>query len=169
MFFELVVHPWSWLVTVLGAPGAPAWAPPDGAAPVLDGTRGPGEGAVAFDVAFGEVAARLSCRRSPGLSGITHEAVIDAARGRVRVGGRYRIGQPWSFRVDVDRGGGWQQVGAGGPGAADPWYRANSAAIAAVVAVLRGAAPDSRLFDWDRALELDRLAQRRLHDGGWRW
>jgi hypothetical protein len=162
MFFELTVHPWSWLVTLLGAAAEPATALP--ASPGGNGS------AVAIDVAFGGISGRLSCGRSPGLSGISHKVVIDAAAGRLRVLGRYRIGQPWSFRVDVDQGAGWQQVGAEHPHAGqDPWYRANAAAIAAAVAVVRGAPADARLFDWDRALDLDRLAQRRLRDGGWRW
>jgi predicted dehydrogenase len=112
MFFELVVHPWSWLVTLLGA--APGQASAGWAGPALHDDPGMAEPAgtdrdeavVAIDMACGEVEGRLSCGRRPGMSGIAHEAVIEAARGRVRVGGRYRIGEPWSFRVDVDRGAG---------------------------------------------------------------
>ena len=165
MFFELVVHPWSWLVTLLGAPR--------GLRPVGSTGLAQGAHATSIEVGFGEVAGRVSCRRRPGLAGIAHEVVLEGDRGQVRVSGRYRVGGPWLFHAEIDTGAGWNPLDTGpdlGPeDGGDPWYRANATAIAAAVAAVRGGPLDRRLFDWDRALGMDRVAQAQLRAGGWAW
>jgi hypothetical protein len=106
----------------------------------------------------------LTSRHEPGLDGLRHEVLLHGEHGRLAVSGRYRRGQWWWFdppALMVD-GAAAEPLGGPEPARDDPWYRANAHAIGAVVATLRGAPPDPRLFDWDRALAMDRAIQAAL-------
>jgi myo-inositol 2-dehydrogenase / D-chiro-inositol 1-dehydrogenase len=153
-FLELVPHPWSWLVTLLG--------PVTEAGPAA---HAPGEPVVA--VRCGGVPVTLAARHEPGLGGLRHAVVLVGERGRLTVAGRYRIGEPWRFDPPRwDRPGApTESVGEPEEGPGDPWYRANARAVAAVVAAVRGEPASPLLFDWDRALALDRAAQAGLVPG----
>lgn len=143
MLFELVPHPLSWLVTILGAPEP---------TPVLWGSRSRG-----VAVLCGGVPVELACLPFPGLDGLRHEVVLETDAGRLELRGTYREGSTWVFEAPCLRtpGGDVQLLGDPESGVVDPWYQANERAIAAVVDVLRGGSPDARLVDWDTAVRKD--------------
>lgn len=148
-FFELVPHPWSWLVGLTGPPSRGVHVRADGAD-------------VTIEVLCGSVPIELTCARDPGLHGLRHEVLVEAAQGQVQVRGTYREGRPWVFEPPVVvTPGGHRVLGEAESGPGDPWYRANARAIGGVVAGLRGTA-DPRLFDWATALAMDVAAQEAL-------
>lgn len=160
MFVDLMVHPWSWVVTLLG--------PPSPARPgVLLAGAANCDKHCGFPVECGQVPTTLTCTRSPGLGGIRHEARLTGDRGSLTVTGQYRVGQDWVFQppqLHVDQIGTapdrqTQTLGGVEAGPGDPWYRANARAIAAAVTALRGGLFTPELFDWERALALDIVAQ----------
>ncbi|HEX6886789.1 MAG TPA: Gfo/Idh/MocA family oxidoreductase [Candidatus Nanopelagicales bacterium] len=154
MWFELVPHPWSWLVTLLGAPAAaePGSDPPGVLADAVDLTIG---------ARCGDVPLRLTAAPSPGLHGIRHRVLLRGSLGRLELTGRFRVGEPWRFDAPrISRADGTLRLlGKAEAGHGDPWYRANARAIAAVVAAVRGEAPSPLLFSWERALALDLAAR----------
>jgi predicted dehydrogenase len=159
MWFELVPHPWSWLVTLLGAP-APAEQranPPAAMAAPPDRT---------IWAHCGDVPVRLAAVASPGVHGIRHRVVLHGSRGELELSGRFRVGEPWRFEGPrVSRADGTVVLlGEAEAGPGDPWYRANARAIAAVVAAVRGEPPSPLLFSWERALALDLAARPGLLD-----
>lgn len=152
MFFELVPHPWSWLVGLVGGDlraGASTRAAPDAAAAEGD--------SVVVRVLCGETPVELACVSEPGLRGLRHEVVVDAEGGRTMLEGTYRIGQPWAFAAPriVGADAEVQVLGDAEPGPGDPWYRANVRSIGAAVAAVRGEQADPRLCDWATAVAMD--------------
>lgn len=98
----------------------------------------------------GDVPVTVAVQHRPGLSGLRTTVELDTASGTVEVVGEYRVGGQWVYTVHRD-GSPLAEPEAGPP---DPWYAANARSIAAAV---RGG--DHRLFDWERALALDRCVQ----------
>lgn len=142
---EIASHPWSYLVTLLGAPTPARPTTPAGAGSQLT-----------VELSCGSTPATVSVMREPGYAGIGHRVVLHTTSGQVEVLGRYRIGAQWEFAVQYP-GADPVAVSPDQPG--DPWYHANAAAIGAVVDCVRGLAADPRLFSWDAALAIDRSAQ----------
>lgn len=171
MFMELVPHPWSWLVTVLGRPvpasgGSAEGETADGgtaAGGSAEGARGRAE----ILVTCGDVPVRLVCEREPGLAGIRHDVVLEGAQAVLHLRGTYRMEAGWRFDPPLLRRRGepasaGRTVGEAETGPPDPWHRANARAVAAVVDAVAGGDPSPLLFRWDRALDLDRAAQATL-------
>jgi hypothetical protein len=161
MFTEVAVHPWSWVLSLLGSSGGIA---------VPDGSGWPDAGCevrsheshrLLLQTSAAGVRVSVECRRVAGRQGITHEVLFRGARGQLSVRGDYNIGSEWSFpppqvhwadgRTDV--------LGSDEAGLPDPWYRANARAVAAVVSTVGGGPADARLFTWNAALGLDRCVQ----------
>lgn len=155
MFFELVPHPWSWLITLLGAPGA---------APTRPRQRQTGS----VDLRCGDVPTALHCAPEAGLDGLRHTVVVEADGGRVVVRGTYREGDPWVFdapRCELPSGE-VRILGDPEAGPSDPWYRANERAIGAVVHAVRTGQGDARLFDWSTAVAMDEVVRAGLAGRG---
>ncbi len=153
-FFEVSVHPWSWLIEVLGTPSAL----PDGSAAVAPLLPDSVDRRT-IDVRCGAVTASVCAAPKPGLSGVRHTVEIGGEHGRLRLAGAYRAAQPWRFEApQVDDGTGWREFGGPEEGLPDPWYLANARSIATMVAAVHD--PAVRVpFDWGRAVAMDRLAQ----------
>ena len=172
LFMELVPHPWAWLVGLLG---------PAAGAPGAHGATYRGDDGAAVEVAArcGAAPVTLTSVHSPGSYGIAHSVVLVGAAGRLRLRGRFHVGQPWRFAAP-ELAVGTPAVGPGAPaeaaraesiggpeeGPGDPWYRANTRSIAAFVDMLRGG-PDAALLDWAGALGMDVAAQSGLRAAGW--
>ncbi|MCU0299979.1 MAG: Gfo/Idh/MocA family oxidoreductase [Candidatus Nanopelagicales bacterium] len=156
MLFELVPHPWSWLVTLLGPPAPPSAA---GSGDTLVPTT-----STVVRVRCGDVPVTVACRRERGLAGLRHAVVLDGECGRLTLSGRYRRGHAWWFDPPELALVGHVPEPLGDPegGPGDPWYRANARSIGAVVATLGGAPPTPQLFDWDRAVAMDVALQAEL-------
>jgi hypothetical protein len=133
--FELTTHPWSWAVTLLGPP-------------TVEGAK----------LRCGGVPVELEVHREPGLSGIRHEVHLLDARGTLTLTGRFRVGHDWVFTARRDGPSARPDaspLAEPETGPPDPWYAANARSIAAMA---RGE-QDGLLFDWERALQIDRCAQ----------
>ena len=154
MFLELVAHPWSWLVALMGSP-VRSIRPLDGAT----GQRG-------FEARCGAARVTLISRHSPGLRGIRHSVTLRGVNGSISLNGSFEIGHDWRFDPPVLElpDGLTEHLGGGDPNHGDPWYRANARSIAAVVATIRGEPASRWLIDWETALSMDRAAQRGLRD-----
>ena len=147
MLFELVPHPWSWVITLLGPPG-------EDPAAALDR---PGS----VTLRSGDVPTELLCAHEPGLHGLRHAVVLEGEAGRVDVSGTFHEGDPWVFDPPRHQlaGGEVRILGEPEAGPGDPWYRANERAIGAVIDAVRGGAADRRLVDWSTAVRMDRAVQ----------
>ncbi len=176
MFLELAPHPWSWLVTLLGPTRAqapdPGAADPGAAGPRRaraaahaerpDSLGDPGDPVATTRVSTlcggSEVLLRVEHR--PGLAGIRHDVTLNGSAGRLTLTGTYRLGEPWHYAAPLlDIASAPITLGEPEAGLPDPWYRANVRSIGAVVAAVRGQDASPLLFDWNRALDLDRAAQ----------
>lgn len=162
MFMELLPHPWSWLVRLFGVPS-----------PASPGSRQEqASGGIAISVECGQIPVALASVPEPGLDGIRHDVVIEGVNGVLTLSGRYRRGQGWRFEAPAilarphdgsARPAEVEEFGLAESAPPDPWDRANSRSIAAIVEELRGRRVPPLLFGWDDALEIDRTAQAAIH------
>lgn len=162
-FVEVVTHPWSWLVTLLGEPSPDPGrrnAGPRDEAP--DAVSDAGD-SLTIRVRCAAVPVDLTVVSAPGRRGIRHEVSVSGADGQVAVSGQFRIGQDWSFGPATRTSpSGTHELGPVETGPPDPWYRANARSVAAAVAAVATGTADARLLTWSRALSIDTTTQAAL-------
>lgn len=158
MFTEIAVHPWSWVVSLLGSPAGEASAGGGCAVSSEDSAQ------LVLYTRADQVPVTVGCRRESGRAGITHEVVFHGTHGDLTLVGSFDIGHDWRFDAPRIRwaDGRLESCGSLESSPPDPWFRANARGIAAVVAAVQGGKPDGHLFGWSMALTIDRCVHNAL-------
>jgi dTDP-4-dehydrorhamnose reductase len=136
-FLEALSHPLSWLLLRNGPPTVTR--------------RSVATDSVSVDLLSGEVPLQARLRIG-GEPGIHQHVAMSWGDDVLRLRGRYRPGQPWTY--DPVRWNG-RAINEGEASATDCWLDANAASVRAIVRRFRGDPTPAPLFDATRALMVE--------------